>query len=181
MKKCLGALLGIFGLAFAHPGHILPHTGAFTSGLIHPITGLDHIAVMVAVGMLGAYLNGKKVFLPPAVFVSFMTLGFVFGYLGINLPFVEKGVLLSVALSGLLLIFGSSRLTLILPVLALFGFLHGLAHGYESPQGNPYNFALGFILSTFTLHVSGILFGQLGKEKLVKISGLAILGLAFLL
>ncbi|GAB6065727.1 HupE/UreJ family protein [Aquifex pyrophilus] len=181
MKKYLGALLGVFGFAFAHPGHLLPHTDAFTSGLLHPITGIDHLAVMVAVGMLGAYLFGKKAFIPPAVFVSSMALGFVLGYYGVNIPFVENGILLSVALSGLLLILGNSRLSFILPALMIFGLFHGIAHGYEAPQGNPHLFALGFILSTSTLHVSGILIGKLGRERLVRVSGLALLALAFLL
>ena len=41
--------------ADAHPG------GGFVAGFLHPISGLDHVVAMVAVGLWGAVLG------PPAV------------------------------------------------------------------------------------------------------------------
>ena len=35
----------------------------FTSGFIHPLTGLDHITAMVAVGLWGAFLGAPAAFL----------------------------------------------------------------------------------------------------------------------
>ena len=36
--------------AFAHPGH--DSGGGFLAGLIHPLTGVDHLAAMVMIGLL---------------------------------------------------------------------------------------------------------------------------------
>ena len=33
--------------------------GGFLSGFKHPLTGLDHIVAMVAVGLWGAFLGGR--------------------------------------------------------------------------------------------------------------------------
>ncbi len=181
MRKYLGLLLGLIGLGFAHPGHLLPHTSPFTSGLLHPLTGIDHMAVMVAVGMLGAYFSGRKALIPPLTFVSAMTIGFLLGFYGLSLGFVEQGILLSVTLSGLLLLFRSSNLLFLLPVVGLFAIFHGLAHGYEAPHVSALSFGLGFILSTFTLHITGITLGKLGNERMIKASGLAMVALSLLL
>lgn len=43
--------------ADGHPG------GGFVAGLLHPISGLDHVVAMVAVGLWGAVLG------PPALWV----------------------------------------------------------------------------------------------------------------
>ncbi|MBM3846829.1 MAG: hypothetical protein FJ405_11175, partial [Verrucomicrobia bacterium] len=44
------------------PGKALAHTesgvlGGVWSGFVHPLTGLDHFAAMVAVGLWGAFLG----------------------------------------------------------------------------------------------------------------------------
>lgn len=45
-------------VAFAHPG-IFPHEhGGFLTGVLHPLTGADHVAAIVAVGPWAAALGG---------------------------------------------------------------------------------------------------------------------------
>ena len=41
------ALLTASATAMAHPGHT---EGGFTSGLLHPMLGLDHLLAMAAIG-----------------------------------------------------------------------------------------------------------------------------------
>ncbi|HWW73296.1 MAG TPA: HupE/UreJ family protein, partial [Duganella sp.] len=50
------------GAALAHPGH---DHGAM-AGLLHPLTGIDHILAMLAVGLWGAQLGGRAQWLLPA-------------------------------------------------------------------------------------------------------------------
>jgi len=181
MRKYLPFALVFGGLAFAHPGHFHA-ANPFSSGFTHPLTGIDHIAVMVAVGLLGSYLTGKKSFAPAISFVSFMAIGAFLGMLGLPIPFVETGIVLSVALMGLILLVKDIKLLYILPLIAMFGFLHGNAHGIEAPQtANPILYTLGFILSTSILHLSGILLGKTIKERFVKLAGLSLLLLALAL
>ncbi|HRE53558.1 MAG TPA: HupE/UreJ family protein, partial [Candidatus Competibacter sp.] len=55
---------------------LLAHVSAdhgFAAGLLHPLTGLDHLLAMVAVGLFAARAAGPK--LAPATFVLAMALG----------------------------------------------------------------------------------------------------------
>jgi urease accessory protein len=111
-----------------------------------------------------------------------MAIGAFLGMLGIPVPFIETGIVLSVALIGLLLLVRDIKLSYILPLIALFGFIHGNAHGIEAPQtANATLYTLGFILSTSTLHLSGILLGKAIKERFVRLAGLSLLLLALAL
>jgi urease accessory protein len=53
-------------LAHAHVG-VGPTSGIW-SGLAHPVTGLDHICAMVAVGLWAAQRGGRALWLVPLAF-----------------------------------------------------------------------------------------------------------------
>ena len=94
------ALLAFFlwtpvALAHAHGGE----AGGFPSGLAHPISGLDHIAAMIAVGLWGAQLGAPALWLLPVTFPIVMALGGMLGLIGVRVPGVEIGI----AVSGVLL------------------------------------------------------------------------------
>src|SRR5260221_6376890 len=55
--------------------------GGFESGFLHPLTGLDHIAAMVAVGIWGAYLRAPAMWLLPVIFPVVMAFGGALGVL----------------------------------------------------------------------------------------------------
>src|SRR5476651_2360126 len=65
-------------LAQAHPG-APGHTHGFSNGLLHPLTGLDHICAMVAVGLWAAQRGGRALWLVPLTFVSIMVVGGILG------------------------------------------------------------------------------------------------------
>ena len=158
-----GALLPSF--AYAHVG--AGEASGFMHGLTHPISGLDHICAMVAVGLWAAQMGGRSVWAVPLTFVSVMILGGVMGMMGISLPFAETGIVLSVLMLGIL-IAASIRLPLWLSssMVGLFALCHGHAHGAEMPDSaSVMTYAFGFILSTATLHILGIMFG-LGMHRL---------------
>jgi len=170
--------------AEAHGGH----GGGFTSGLLHPVTGWDHVIAMVAVGLWGAFLGRPAIWVLPVVFPLVMAFGGALGILGVPVPQVETGIALSAVVLGLL-VAGAARLPLIWAgvIVGLFAIFHGHAHGTELPAAaNPFAYALGFVVATGCLHVLGILFGTLSQWNAgrfaVRTGGMAIAvaGLGFL-
>ncbi|MDD2914942.1 MAG: HupE/UreJ family protein [Gallionella sp.] len=171
-----GALLPSF--AYAHVG--VGEASGFMHGLMHPVGGLDHICAMIAVGLWAAQMGGRSIWAVPLTFVSVMVLGGVLGMMGIALPFAEQGIVLSVLILGVL-IAASIRLPLWLSssMVGLFALCHGQAHGAEMPElVSAMAYAFGFILSTASLHVTGILFGfgvqRLTHKRVVRLAGASI-------
>lgn len=147
--------------AFAHVG--VGDAQGFSHGFMHPLGGIDHILVMVAVGLLAARLGERALWLVPISFVAMMIVGGALGMAGIELPFVEIGIGLSVVVLGLVVAFRFA-----LPVaaaMALVGFFaifHGHAHGAEMPEtASGLGYGLGFVIATAILHAAGIGLGLL--------------------
>lgn len=179
-KLILG--LALFALTpFLAQAHIVPgEANGFTSGLNHPLHGLDHILAMVAVGLWAAQLGGRSLWLVPATFVGLMTVGGALGMLGVHVPMVEAGILLSVLVLGLL-VAAKARLPLILSlsVTGLFAIFHGHAHGTEIPMAaSGISYAVGFVLATAALHACGIGMGLLAQKRMaapaLRFAGAAI-------
>ncbi|MHA3773599.1 HupE/UreJ family protein [Verrucomicrobiota bacterium sgz303538] len=163
-------------LAHAHPGH---DAMSFSSGLAHPLHGLDHLLAMVAVGLWAVQLGGRAVWLVPGAFVAAMTVGSALGMSGMPLPFVEQGILGSVFILGLLIAM-ASRLGLgaSVALVSLFAVFHGHAHGAEAPaNAAALTYGLGFAFSTAALHGCGILAG-LGLRDLAQASWIRLAGVA---
>jgi urease accessory protein len=172
-------LLLIPSLAQAHPG--LPgHTHGFANGLAHPLTGLDHICAMIAVGLWAAQRGGRALWLVPLTFVLVMTAGAALGMAGVSLPFVETGIIASVLILGVL-IAAAVRLppAISAVIVGVFALFHGLAHGMEIPDNTSgLAYGAGFILATAGLHLLGIGLGlqaqRLGSARLIRWAGGAI-------
>ena len=105
-------------LAYALPSAVSAHVVraealGLVSGFQHPISGLDHIVAMVAVGLWGAQLGRPAIWLLPVTFPLVMAFGGFLGLIGVRLPGSE----IAIALSGLCL--GAAVLAeLKLPVIA---------------------------------------------------------------
>ena len=126
-------LLLTAGFAEAHPG--LPgHTHGFFDGVAHPVSGLDHIAAMVAVGLWAASLGGRALWAVPSAFVALLGVGAVFGVAGFAVPWVEAGITASVVVLGLL-VAANVRLPTVpaAALVGLFAVFHGVSHGAEMP------------------------------------------------
>ena len=154
----------ILALALAIiPTAALAHTGAgeatgFAYGFMHPIGGLDHVLAMVAVGVLAALLGGKALRLVPLSFVGMMAVGFLIGAGGVELPFLELAIALSVVAIGTAAALGRPMpLALGMGLVGVFAIFHGGAHGGEMPaESGALDYALGFMAATTLLHVVGI-------------------------
>jgi len=175
-------LLLVPALAVAHVQGGTAGGAGFLTGLLHPLTGLDHVAAMVAVGLWGAQLGAPALWALPVAFPLIMALGGAAGAAGLPLPGVETGIAASGLLLGLAVLL-SIRVPLwvaLLPV-SVFAVYHGHAHGTEMPTtGQPLQYAAGFVLATGTLHLCGIAIGLLWRwphgQWVVRASGGVIAG-----
>lgn len=174
-------------LALAHVEAGAAGDGGFFSGLKHPVTGLDHLVAMVAVGLWGAILGSPAIWILPIAFPLIMTIGAVLGIIGVPLPAVDEGVAASAIVLGSMVAFNVRPPTLLAFLLiAVFAIFHGHPHGTALPDfGIPLLYAAGFVLSTGLLHVAGILLGLLFRwpmgRWLVRAlgAGIALVGVYF--
>jgi urease accessory protein len=135
------------------------------AGLHHPVSGLDHVLAMVAVGLWGAQLGSPAIWILPVTFPIVMALGGMLGLLGIPLPGVEIGIAISAVMLGLAVstawrppLFAAAA------VVGLFAVFHGHAHGTELPAGaDGLLYSLGFVAATGMLHAAGIGIGTIQR------------------
>ena len=170
----------------ASPGFAHEQTGVgggLAAGLLHPLTGLDHLVAMVAVGIWGAQLGGAAMWVLPIVFPLVMALGAVVGILKIGLPVPELVIALSALVLGLAVALRvRAPFVLAAAVVAVFAIFHGHAHGAELPSAaNPLAYGCGFVVATGLLHAFGITIGALarwpGGERVIQGVGAAIAAL----
>lgn len=156
-------LLAASAAAHAHTEEVT--AGGFVSGLLHPVTGIDHLLAMVAVGIWGAVLGAPLLWALPIVFPLLMVGGGMLGIAGMPLPFVEGGIALSVLLLGLAILAAwRAPVAVAVALVAAFGVLHGHAHGTELPaSASPAAYSTGFVLATGALHLAGIGLGELRR------------------
>jgi urease accessory protein len=154
--------------AFAHSGDH-SHLG-FAAGFAHPLTGLDHLLAMVAVGLWASQLGGRALWLLPLTFPVVMAAGAALGLSGVALPWVEIGITASVLVLGaaIALTYRPS-LAVSLPLIGLFALLHGYAHGVELPaQTSALGYGAGFVAATLTLHLAGLAIGLAANRLPVR-------------
>jgi urease accessory protein len=162
-------------------------TGLLT-GLLHPVSGLDHVLAMVAVGLWGAQLGAPAIWLLPVTFPMVMALGGVLGLLGMPLPGVELGIAASAILLGAVVM--TERRPPLFAAVVLVGFFavfHGHAHGTELPPGQSgLLYSLGFVVATGCLHAIGIAIGSVHRWPAGRVAlriaggGVGLAGLFFL-
>jgi urease accessory protein len=132
------------------------------AGIVHPLTGLDHLLVMVAVGLWAVQIGGRAFWLLPCTFVGSMMLGGAMGMglslCGVHQPFVEHGILASILLLGVALGMAWRPSVLVSALcVGLAGLCHGYAHGSEIPSGAlPILFFAGMLIATSLLLASGV-------------------------
>lgn len=143
-------------LTFAHPG--MGDTMGMAHGFVHPLTGLDHILAMLAVGVLAAVLGGRALWLLPLSFLGIMLLGFGLGLARLDLPFVELAIAASSIVIGLAATLRRPLpLAAAMAVVGSFALFHGHAHGAEMPAtASGLTYAAGFLAATALLHLAGL-------------------------
>ncbi len=102
-----------------------------TAGLAHPLTGLDHLLLLVGVGGAAATIDSALLVFALAGAV----LGAAFGAFGGTLPAAEMLAALAVSAIGLLLLRRDqpSRLAPVGALVAAAVAVHAMLHGQEAP------------------------------------------------
>jgi urease accessory protein len=152
--------LTLAGGASAHGGH---DASGFMAGLMHPLSGADHLLAMLSVGLWAAVaLPAGRRGLAPLLFVGLMALGALQARLGWLQPVgLELLIAASVLLLGALLV-GGPRIAARwgLPLIGAAAALHGAAHGLEmDPAASALAYGGGFLLATALLHGTGLALG----------------------
>lgn len=177
------ALAGLATAAHAHTGH---ETSSFMHGLVHPF-GLDHLLAMVAVGVWSvSALPANKAWQGPAAFLLALIASATLGMMGVTVPYLEQGIALSVVLFGVMLMLAGRASASVPPALglgliAVASSLHGLAHGAETPETGFAGYAVGFLVTTAVLHLSGVGVGAAMQRGFKARRGIALTGLGALL
>lgn len=167
------AHIGVDGAAHDHAG--------FLQGFVHPFTGLDHMAAMVAVGLWSALIarGTRDLFWAPLGFAAMLLAGALVGLAGVQVPAVEPMIAASLLVLGLLVV---TRLRLPGPlaaaVVGVFAVFHGVAHGYELSGDNGAALAVaGMVLATALLHATGLAAGWMLRQRSVwlpRVAGVAV-------
>jgi urease accessory protein len=150
------------------------------TGLLHPVSGLDHVLAMVAVGLWGAQLGMPAIWVLPVAFPLVMAMGGLLGFLGVPIPGVEVGIAASAIVLGAAVAF-ELRAPLVIAALVVgcFAIFHGHAHGTELPPGqSAMLYSLGFVIATGCLHAVGIGIGTVHSRpwgrQLLRVAGAAV-------
>ena len=187
-------------LAQAHSGHVhstIVETpsflGTLQSGLLHPVTGLDHLFLAVGMGVLFYGLQKQRLGVLPLT--TGLSLGAVVGSVGAwvgaaglaaSTGLVEGVILLSVVVLAIMLMSQSSRQEAFsakssslrspsIQQLSVVGFgglaiFHGIAHAIEVPAnvgvGGQLGFYAGMMVSMLMLYTIGTLVGQQLQQRL---------------
>ena len=177
-KLVVALLMLVPARAFAHAtGDV---AGGLASGFLHPISGLDHVVAMVAVGLWGTQLGKPAIWILPVTFPIVMAFGGVLGVRGVPMPPVEIGIALSAIVLGAVVALAlRPPLWAAASIVGVFAIFHGYAHGTELPRAAaPLAYGAGFVLTTGMLHVSGIAIGLVNKwpagAKLVRVCGVVV-------
>lgn len=141
------------------------HTGAdthahFMQGLMHPVTGWDHLVVLLSLGVLAAGAAARTRVLCAPLLMATLGGGAALGLAWPQVPFVEPAILLTVlACAGMLMFRERVHAAALMCACMAFAFIHGIAHGQEAPAGDLAGYFAGFALAGVALYGVGLLAG----------------------
>ena len=155
-------------------------TSGLVAGLSHPISGLDHVLAMIAVGLWGAQLGSPAIWLLPVTFPMVMAFGGMLALMGVSLPGTEYGIAASAILLGLAVTTElKARLEFAAILVGVFAIFHGHAHGTELPAGESgLLYSMGFVIATGCLHAFGVGIGLVHRwpvgQRILRLAGGAV-------
>ncbi|MFT4584833.1 MAG: urease accessory protein [Gammaproteobacteria bacterium] len=161
------------------------------SGFAHPIIGIDHLAFLLAIGLLA--VGQSRRYWIPAAFVVATVAGTVVHLRGMNLFSVEAMIAISVVLSGgLLVAYRQYRPSLLIALGGVAGLFHGYAYGEAivGAESTPlFAYLVGFSVIQYVVMATSIWAGgrllqrvsEQTSQTLVRVVGSAItaVGLVF--
>jgi urease accessory protein len=176
MKRTIGSLMAIAAMATAAEAHVSSagHVHGFLQGFTHPVSGLDHVLAMIAVGAFAFVLGGRALWALPLTFMTLMLAGGVLGMSGVALPAVEFGIAASVLVLGTIVALQwKAPLRVATALVGFFAVFHGFAHGAEMPVDiSGLAFGAGFVAATAILHGVGLALAATANQfRFTRIGG----------
>jgi urease accessory protein len=135
---------------------------SFLAGLLHPLTGTDHLIAMLAIGLWAAQLGGRARVWLPAFAAMLLLCGAFLGLARVELPFSDAAIVAS-AVTLLLLISFEIHTPVAAGALlvAVFALFHGYAHVIEIPTDiRTVRYVEGLLLTSIGLTATGVIFGS---------------------
>ena len=185
LKRTLATFAAAFPMwAMAHPGH--EQQNSFLTGFIHPFTGIDHLTMAIAFGvLLWSAANRWKVGGLLGLVIA-MIAGFSLGQLHmVSANIAEYGIVFSLSVLAIALWTKANRLFAVATmVLASF---HGMAHGVElAPQGHVIGLVAGMVCGMAILYIVGLGLGAFidryvpyGRKMMASLAAVvAVIGLS---
>ena len=157
-------------LASAHPGHVHPgeidEFDSLVSGLLHPLTGFDHLVLALALGWLSGALGGGRAWASAAAFLTALVAGAGMGRVLGPVPAVETAIALTVIAAGCGFFVQLRRIpSLFLSAVCGCGLIHGFAHGAEAGGVSFAAYLGGFLATTAGLLAAGGVLRLLVDER----------------
>ena len=156
------------GSALAHTGTEAFMTSSFANGLLHPLTGLDHLIMLLGVGFLAAQMKGKQVSIILGALVT-MLVGTGFGALTGLITGMESFIMASAFVVTVAVWKQSqqvdSKINLLSSAAVVMVLFHGWAHGVEAPAAQLVQFIPGMLISAAALLTLGAVIGRQVNAK----------------
>jgi urease accessory protein len=178
MNRFIYAIAGLLLLSTSASAHVgVSATHDFTHGVLHPLTGLDHLLAAFAVGLWGAMAGGRRAIVWPLTFVGVMALATSIGAEGFAIPVSDVLIAATVIALGLLVATAVQASTIVGALaIGAFAFIHGHAHGAEGGAAWPY--LAGLIAATTILHGIGLATAKAAlavqRPALIRATGAAV-------
>lgn len=153
-KKIIATAFALLpSIAFAHPGHV----NNFATAFEHPFTCVDHLLMMLCVGVFAGRVGGHARWQLPLVFLSAMTAGWLLAANGFVIAGMESGIAAGLIMLGVLFAWRIALpFAMQAGIVATFALLHGMAHGSELSNATPVATTVGFLAATALLLGAGL-------------------------
>ena len=132
---------------------------SFQIGLLHPLTGLDHLLAMLLIGMTAAFTPKTKLALPLVFSLGLLMGTLATGWLNAAMN-VEPWVVGSVVVFAAL-VWGKTRINppLQMGLVGIFAIAHGAAHGLAFPAAPDLATTAGLLVGSLLIQSIGYAIG----------------------
>ncbi|PSW21776.1 urease accessory protein UreJ [Photobacterium sanctipauli] len=170
--------------AFAHPGHEHHHAGMLDSlwaGFTHPLTGFDHLVMLLAVGFIAMrYKKQGQQRRYVSLAIVCMAVGLGLGAATGFVTGIEMLIVASIFMAAIALYMKQSQFSGWVSALAVgLVLFHGWAHGLEASGASLIAFAAGMVIAATVLASFGYRLAAYISPKwqsaMLLISGTALL------
>ena len=162
--------IGLVPCAHAHTS-LGGSTHEFLAVGFHPFTSVEHIVVMLSVGLVAAWQKESRQWLLLAIFAVALMFGIVAGAGTVDAHSLAIGLAMSLVIVGLALVAPADwLLSTSLPAVIVLGFLHGQGHTAQFHSGAVIAPQLVLVgLLAVTLPMTGLIIGRRLGERFVQI------------